>query len=128
MKKSKKGAGAKKQAKKRGPIAKSAGNKNKAGVMPLGDRVLVRPLSAEEAGKTTSFGILIPETVDKQKPNQGLVVAVGTGKRNEKGERVAFDVHVGDRVYFTKPWQEPEKINGVEYYFVQESEILAIIK
>ena len=101
---------------------------NKSGVVPLGDRVLVRALSQEEAGQTTSFGLIIPETVDKTKPNQGLVIAVGTGKRNEKGERMGFDVKPGDKIYFSKPWNEPEKINGVEYYFVQESDILAIIK
>ena len=72
--------------------------------------------------------MIIPETIDKTKPNQGVVVAVGTGKRNEKGERIGFDVKPGDRIYFAKPWNEPEKINGVEYYFVQESDILAIIK
>ncbi len=101
---------------------------NKSGVMPLGDRVLVRPLSEEEMGKTTSFGIIIPETVDKTKPNRGVVVAVGPGKRNDKGERMSPEVRVGDKVYFTKPWSEPEKIDGVEYYFVQESDILAIVK
>ena len=101
---------------------------NKSGVMPLGDRVLVKPLSVEEMTKTTSFGIIIPDTVGKEKPEQGTVVAVGPGRKNEKGERVALDVKVGDRVFFTKPWNDPEKINGVEYYFVQESEILAILK
>jgi len=101
---------------------------NKSGVTPLGDRVLVKALTQEEAGQTTSFGLIIPETIDKTKPNQGIVIAVGTGKRNDKGERMAFDVKPGDRIYFSKPWNEPEKINGVEYYFVQESEILAIIK
>jgi chaperonin GroES len=101
---------------------------NKSGITPVGDRVLVRPITAEEAGQTTSFGLIIPETVDKTKPNQGIVVAVGTGKRNDKGERMEFDVQPGDRIYFAKPWNEPEKINGVEYYFVQESDILAIVK
>jgi chaperonin GroES len=100
---------------------------NKSGVTPLGDRVLVRPLTQEEAGQASSFGLIIPETVDKTKPNQGIVVAVGTGKRNDKGERMAFDVKPGDHIYFAKPWNEPEKINGAEYYFVQESDILAIV-
>lgn len=107
-----------------------AGHKiaNKSGVTPLGDRVLVKALTQEEAGQTTSFGLIIPETVDKTKPNQGIVIAVGTGKRNERGERMGFDVKPGDRIYFEKPWNEPEKINGVEYYFVEEDKILAIIK
>mgnify|MGYP003394167414 CR=1 FL=1 len=110
------------------PTRASGKVKGKAGIMPLGDRVLIKPLSAEEIGKVLASGIIIPETIDKTKPNQGIVVAVGTGRRNEKGERVAFDVKVGDRVYFTKPWDDPEKIHGVEYYFVKESDILAIIK
>jgi len=116
-------------------IKKSASKKvsvkkvtNKSGVMPLGDRVLVKALTQEEVGQTTSFGLIIPETIDKTKPNQGIVIAVGTGKRNEKGEHMSFDVKPGDRIYFSKPWNEPEKINGVEYYFVQESDILAVIK
>jgi chaperonin GroES len=132
-KKAKKPAGSKKAAKKTkrasaGATARGAVSANKAGIMPLGDKVLVRPLSEEEMGTTTTFGIIIPETVDKTKPNRGIVVALGAGKRNDRGERIAFDVKVGDRVYFTKPWNEPEKINGVEYYFVQESEILAVLK
>ena len=101
---------------------------NKSGVTPLGDRVLVRPLTQEEMGRTTSFGIIIPETVDKKKPDQGTVVAVGPGKRNEHGERMVLDVKPGDRVYFSKPWDEPQKIDGVDYYFIAESDILAIIK
>lgn len=123
-----------KKAQKKSPrksAAKKAGARtvvNKSGVMPLGDRVLVKALTQEEMGQTTSFGLIIPETVDKTKPNQGIVIAVGTGKRNDKGEHMSFDVKPGDKIYFKKPWDEPEKINGVEYYFVQESDILAIIK
>lgn len=107
-------------------IATSASNKS--GLAPLNDRVLVRPLSPEETGKTTTFGIIIPETIDKKKPDQGIVVAIGPGKRNEKGERMALEVKPGDRVYFSKPWDEPQKIDGVEYYFIAESDILAVIK
>ena len=124
-------AKAKKAVKKsKKPASKTKTQKvtNKSGVMPLGDRVLVKALSAEEMGQTTSFGLIIPETIDKSKPNQGIVIAVGTGKRNERGEHMSFDVKPGDKIYFSKPWNEPEKINGVEYYFVQESDILAIIK
>ncbi len=110
------------------PSNKSGLSRNKAGIQPLNDRVLVRPLSQEEMGHTTSFGIIIPETVDKKKPDQGTVVAVGPGKRNDKGERMPLEVHEGDRVYFAKPWDEPQKIDGVDYYFIAESDILAVIK
>lgn len=126
MKKKSKAKKSTPKAKKFKPVQKRTSNKS--GITPMGDRVLVRPLSQEEMGKVTSFGIIIPETVDKKKPDQGTVVAVGPGKRNERGERVAIDVKVGDRVYFTKPWDEPQKIDGVEYYFIAESDILAVIK
>jgi chaperonin GroES len=113
--------------------SKTAANKsglprNKAGIVPLNDRVLVQPLSQEEMGRTTSFGIIIPETVDKKKPDQGTVVAVGPGKRNDRGERMPLEVKPGDRVYFSKPWDEPQKIDGVDYYFIAETDILAVIK
>src|ERR1700690_2643882 len=80
----------KKSTKKSAAKTKTNKGVNKSGVMPLGDRVLVKALTQEEMGQTTSFGLIIPETVDKTKPNQGIVIAVGTGKRNDKGDRVAF--------------------------------------
>jgi chaperonin GroES len=117
---------AQKKAKK--SISKPASNAaNKSGVMPLGDKVLIKPMTAEEMSTTTSFGIIIPETVSKEKSDRGVVVAVGAGKRNERGERVSPEVKVGDKVLYTKPWNEPVKIAGVEYYLVSESEILAVL-
>ena len=107
-------------------VVKIVKAKNETGVMPLGDRVLVRPLSAEEAGSLTSFGLIIPDSA-KEKPEQGTVVAVGPGRRNEKGERMLPEVKVGDRVYFKKPWDEPIKIKGVEYYIVSEVEITLVV-
>jgi len=101
--------------------------KNKAGITPLGERVLVKPFTPEEAGKTTSFGIIIPETVDKEKPEQGLVIAVGPGKKNEAGNVVPLSVQVGDKVMFSKYGYDEIKVNGVEYYMVAESSILAIL-
>ena len=108
-------------------IVKSTGPKNTSGVAPLADRVLIRPLTAEEMGTTTSFGLIIPDSA-KEKPEQGEVVAVGPGKKNEAGERIALDVAVGDRVYFKKPWDEPIKIKGVEYYIISESDVTLIIE
>jgi chaperonin GroES len=113
----------KKAVAKKAPVAIT---KNESGVMPLGDKVLVRPLSAEEMGSTTSFGLIIPDSA-KEKPEQGTVVAVGAGKRNDKGERVAMEVKVGERVYFKKPWDEPIKIKGVEYYVISESDITLVV-
>ena len=100
--------------------------KSSVGVMPLGDRVLVKALSPEEAGTMTSFGILIPDTA-KEKPEQGTVVAVGPGKKSDDGKLVPLSVKVGDRVMFSKYGFDEIKVAGVEYLIVPESSILAII-
>lgn len=96
--------------------------------MPLGDRVLVKPLSPDEIeNKVTSFGIIIPDTA-KEKPEQGTVVAVGSGRRTEKGEIIPVAVKAGDRVMFAKYGFEEVKIDGVEYYIVSEKDILAVLE
>ena len=114
----------KKKAVKKVAKRKAVVVKNKAGVTPLGDRVLIKPLGLEE-GMVTSFGIVLPDS-SKEKPEQGKVIAVGPGRRNEKGEYIPMGVKVGDRVYFKKPWDEPIKIDGVEYYVVSESDITLV--
>ena len=105
----------------------SAPVRAKAPVMPLGDRVLLKPLSVEEMGTVSSFGIIIPETIDKEKPEQGIVVAVGPGKIGETGVRVPVAVSIGDRVVFSKYGFDEVKVGGVEYYLVSEANILAVI-
>jgi chaperonin GroES len=91
---------------------------------PLHDRVVVRRLDAEEK---TAGGIIIPDTA-KEKPQQGEVIAVGPGARNEKGELVPLDVKAGDRVLFGK-WSGTEvKIDGEELLIMKESDILGIIE
>ena len=91
---------------------------------PLHDRVLLKPLEAEEK---TAGGIIIPDTA-KEKPMQGEVVAVGPGARNEKGEIVPLEVKVGDRVLFGK-WSGTEvKIGGDELLIVKESDVMGIIE
>lgn len=97
------------------------------GVAPLADRVLLKPLSPEEMGTRSPSGIIIPETVDKEKPEQGTVVAVGPGKFDEKGNRIPMQVKVGDRIVFSKYGYDEVKVGGVEYYIVSESNILAVI-
>ena len=104
------------------PAAKSS-----VGVIPLGDRVLVKALSAEDMATVTSFGIVIPDS-SKEKPEQGTVVAVGPGKRNDDGELIALSVNVGDRVMFSKYGFDEIKVGGVEYLILPESSILAIIQ
>jgi len=96
-------------------------------IRPLGDRVVVRPLTDEEQGTVSASGIIIPETAKKEKPEQGVVVAVGTGKWNEDGDvRLALDVAVGDRVVFSKYGYDEVKIGGKDYFIVSESSILGV--
>ena len=94
-------------------------------LQPLGDRVIVRPLDAEGEKKLAS-GIILPETANKEKVLKGEVVAVGPGRRNDDGTRVQMDVDVSDEIFFKKPWDEPMKMNGVEYYILSESDIIGI--
>lgn len=97
-------------------------------IKPLFDRVIVRPLTEEEAGTTSPSGIIIPDTVSKDKPEQGIVVAVGEGKWNEDGDkRIAPNVKEGDRILFSKYGYDEVKLDSTEYYIVSESNILAII-
>jgi len=94
-------------------------------IKPLGDRVLLKPFSEEETQKT-SFGIIIPDTVSKEKPEQGKVVAVGEG-RLENGKRIPLSVKVGDKVIFSRYGYDEFKHDGEEYYILKEENILAII-
>lgn len=99
----------------------------KAKIQPLSDRVLLKPLSEEELGTKTASGIIIPETVDKEKPEQGKVIAVGEGKY-EDGKLIKPSVKVGDRVVFSKYGFDEVKISGEEYYIIREENILAVVK
>lgn len=97
-------------------------------IRPLGDRVVVRQLTDEERGTTSAAGIIIPDTVSKEKPEQGVVIAVGEGKWNENGEtRIPLEVSVGDRVVFSKYGYDEVKVADTEYYIVSQSNILGII-
>ncbi|MGF1606341.1 MAG: co-chaperone GroES [Rhodothalassiaceae bacterium] len=91
---------------------------------PLHDRVLVRRIESEEK---TAGGIIIPDTA-KEKPQEGEVIAVGPGARNDKGEVAALDVKAGDRVLFGK-WSGTEvKIDGEDLLIMKESDILGIVE
>ncbi len=90
---------------------------------PLHDRVLVRRIEAEEK---TAGGIIIPDTA-KEKPQEGEVIAVGAGARDEDGERIPLDVKVGDRILFGK-WSGTEvKLDGEDLIIMKESDILGVI-
>ncbi len=96
-------------------------------IKPLGDRVIVRPLTEAEAGTTSPSGIIIPDTAKKEKPEQGVVIAVGPGKWDEDGEkRIPLDVKAGDRVVFSKYGYDEVKIDGKEYFLVSENSILGV--
>jgi chaperonin GroES len=90
---------------------------------PLHDRVVVKRIEAEEK---SAGGIIIPDTA-KEKPQQGEVIAVGPGGRDETGKLIPIDVKAGDRVLFAK-WSGTEvKIDGVEYPIMKESDIMGVL-
>lgn len=95
-------------------------------INPLGDRVVIEPLS-EEKGSKTKTGIYLPETVDKERPEQGKIVAVGPGKMTDEGKRVPVNVKKGDIVLFTKYGPNEIKVDGKEYLIAREEDILAIL-
>lgn len=90
-------------------------------IKPLADRVVVKPLESEEK---TASGIIVPDTA-KEKPQQGEIVAVGTGRLMDNGERAALEVAVGDRVIYSKYSGTEVKIEGTEYLILNERDILA---
>ncbi len=96
------------------------------GVRPLGDRVLVEPATNE--GGMTKSGIIIPETVTKERPEQGLVVAAGPGRLTDQGKVLPLKVKVGQKILFSKYGPDEIKIKDKEYFIISESNILAIIE
>lgn len=92
-------------------------------VKPLGDRVLVHPIEQEEVKKG---GIIIPDTA-KEKPQEGKIVAVGPGKRDDSGKLIPMDVKKNDRVLYSKYGGTEIKIDGKEYLIMREDDILGII-
>ena len=103
-------------------------NKENIGIKPLADRVVVRSLTEEELGTKSAAGIILPDTVSKEKPEQGIVMAVGDGKWDEDGEnRIPVEVKVGDRIVFSKYGFDDVKVGDKEYIIVGEASILAVI-
>ncbi len=92
-------------------------------IRPVGDRVVVKPAAKEEVTKS---GLVIPDTA-KEKPQEGTIVAVGSGRLLESGERAAMDVREGDRVLFAKYGGTEFKLEGEEFLVLKENDILAII-
>ncbi|MDZ4225477.1 MAG: co-chaperone GroES [Candidatus Andersenbacteria bacterium] len=94
-------------------------------IEPLSDKVVIKPLSEEEVTKS---GIVLPDTVDKEKPMQGEVIAVGPGKRLDNGQTAPMSVKVGDKVLFTKYAPDEVEIDEEEYLVIDEEKILGIVR
>jgi chaperonin GroES len=91
---------------------------------PLGDRIVIELVESEEK---TASGIVLPDSA-KEKPQEGKVVAVGTGRVLESGERVALEVSVGNRIIFSKYAGTEVKFEGTEYLLLRENDILAVVE
>jgi chaperonin GroES len=91
---------------------------------PLGDRIVIELVESEEK---TASGIVLPDSA-KEKPQEGKVVAVGTGRVLDNGERAELEVSVGDRIIFSKYAGTEVKYEGTEYLLLRESDILAVIE
>lgn len=94
-------------------------------IKPISDHILIEPIKEEEKTKT---GILLPDTAEKERPEQGKVIAVGPGKKDKKGNRSPLEVKVGDKVLFTKYGPNEIKVDNKEYLIAKQEDILAIIE
>ena len=94
-------------------------------IKPLSDHILIEPIKEEEKTKS---GILLPETADKERPEQGKVIAVGPGKRTPSDKLITMDVKVGQKVLFTKYGPSEIKVDGKEYLIAKQEDILAVIE
>ncbi len=94
-------------------------------IKPLGDRVILKQISAEE---TTKAGIILPDTAEKEKPEQGKVVAVGAGRLIKDGTRAKMEVKAGDKVLFSRYSPTEVKVGKEEYLVVKEEDLLAILE
>jgi len=93
-------------------------------IRPLHDRVIVKRVEAE---RTTASGIVIPDSAG-EKPDQGEVLAVGPGKRDDNGKQIALDVKVGDRVLFGKYAGQAVKVDGEEVLVMREEDIMGVLQ
>jgi chaperonin GroES len=94
-------------------------------IKPLADHILIEPIKEEEK---TKAGILLPETAEKERPEQGRVIAVGPGKKTDEGKVIPVSVKPGQKVLFTKYGPNEIKVNNKEYLIAKEEDILAIVE
>ncbi len=93
-------------------------------IRPLADRVVIKPQEREEK---TKGGLYLPDTANKEKPQEGTIMAVGEGKLDDKGKRVAVSVKTGDRVLFAKYAGTEVKWDDIDYLILAEKDILAVV-
>jgi len=94
-------------------------------IKPLADYILIEPIKGEEKTKT---GILLPDTAEKERPEQGKVIAVGPGKKDKTGKNISLEIKPGDRVLFTKYGPNEIKVENKEYLIAKAEDILAILE
>jgi len=94
-------------------------------IKPLSDHILIEPIKEEEKTKT---GILLPETAEKERPEEGRVIAVGPGRITEEGKLIPVSVKPGQKVLFKKYGPDEIKVDNKEYLIAKEEDILAIIE
>ena len=92
---------------------------------PLNDHVVVKPTKEDEV---TKAGIVLPDTIDKERPEKGEVIAIGEGKLLDNGQRAPMSVKIGDKIMFKKYSPDEIKIDNEEYLILSQSDILAIIE
>jgi len=97
---------------------------SKVELKPLGDRVVVE---AVEQAQQSAGGVILPDTA-KEKPQEGVVIAVGPGRRTDKGDVIPMDLKVDDRVIYSKYSGSEIKLDGKEYLIVSEKDVLAVVK
>lgn len=101
---------------------------SKVTITPLADRVLIEPLEGKYREGKTASGIVIPDTAEKERPEQGKIIAVGPGKRGDDGKIIPPGVKKGQTVLFTKYGPNEIKVEGKEFLIAREEDILAIIE
>ncbi len=106
----------------------SINTRGEINIRPLGDRVLVQPITDEEREKTTKLGLVIPDTVEKEKSERGKVIAVGPGKITDEGKIIPIGVKKGQVVIFSKYGPDEIKVGDKEYYIIKEDNILAVLE
>jgi chaperonin GroES len=94
-------------------------------IRPLADRVVIKPAAKEEKSKA---GLFLPDTANKEKPQEGTIVAVGEGKLDDNGKRVPVSVTVGDRVLFAKYAGTEIKLDDEDYLILAEKDVLAVVQ